>query len=248
MKTILLTSSLLILLLAALGPLLRGRIKPQVQYALWLLVALRLLIPVNLGSSALSALAVLDRIEQPPVLERISQTPISIRSYDSTYREIAGEYRRRGADPDTLPAGDLANLEAQARALAEQVPLSELVVRWAKPLWLGGAAAMGAWFLAVNGLFRRRAGADGVPSAGICVRRPDLPLPERVLPACGVCHSRRSGGPHPAAPCSRPRGDPLPPQRPLVGGAAVPVPVSLLVQSSGVVGGLAQPPGLRTGL
>lgn len=105
MKTILLTSSLLILLLAALDPLLRGRIKPQVQYALWLLVALRLLIPVNLGNSALSALAVLDRIEQPPVLERISQTPISIRSYDSTYREIAGEYRRRGADPDTLPAG-----------------------------------------------------------------------------------------------------------------------------------------------
>ena len=60
MKTILLTSSLLILLLAALDPLLRGRIKPQVQYALWLLVALRLLIPVNLGNSALSALAVLD--------------------------------------------------------------------------------------------------------------------------------------------------------------------------------------------
>ena len=92
MKTILLTSSFLILLLAALGPLLRGRIKPQVQYALWLLVALRLLIPVNLGSSALSALAVLDRIEQPPVLERISQTPISIRSYDSSH--IAEKYAR----------------------------------------------------------------------------------------------------------------------------------------------------------
>lgn len=174
MKTILLTSSLLIPLLAALGPLLRGRIKPQVQYALWLLVALRLLIPVNLGSSALSALAVLDRIEQPPVLERISQTPISIRSYDSTYREIAGEYRRRGADPDTLPAGDLANLEAQARALAEEVPLSELVVRWAKPLWLGGAAAMGAWFLAVNGLFRRRLRRSAVPVPTEC------PLPVYV--------------------------------------------------------------------
>ena len=61
MKGILITSSLLILLIAALRPLLRGRIDPRVQYALWLAVALRLLIPVNLFTSAYSALALLER-------------------------------------------------------------------------------------------------------------------------------------------------------------------------------------------
>ena len=43
MREILLTSSLLILVLIALRYLLRGRIRPRVQYALWLLAAVRLL-------------------------------------------------------------------------------------------------------------------------------------------------------------------------------------------------------------
>ena len=63
MKTILLSSSILILLLAALGPVLRGKISPRVQYALWLLVALRLLAPVTPVRSALSAAALLERVD-----------------------------------------------------------------------------------------------------------------------------------------------------------------------------------------
>ena len=47
MKAVLITSSILILAVAALRPLLRGRIDPRIQYALWLAVALRLLLPVN---------------------------------------------------------------------------------------------------------------------------------------------------------------------------------------------------------
>ena len=48
MTEILLSSSLLILALALLRQLLRGRIDPRLQYGLWLLVALRLLIPGTL--------------------------------------------------------------------------------------------------------------------------------------------------------------------------------------------------------
>lgn len=40
MKSVLITSSILIVLLAALRPLLRGRIDPRLQYALWLVAAL----------------------------------------------------------------------------------------------------------------------------------------------------------------------------------------------------------------
>ena len=56
MKEVLLTSSVLILVLAALRRLLRGRISLRLQYALWLLVALRLLVPVSIGHSAISLL------------------------------------------------------------------------------------------------------------------------------------------------------------------------------------------------
>lgn len=48
MMEILLSSSLLVLVLALFRRLLRGRIDPRLQYALWLLVALRLLIPGTL--------------------------------------------------------------------------------------------------------------------------------------------------------------------------------------------------------
>lgn len=44
MTEIILTSSILILLLAALRRVLGGRIDPRVQYALWLLAAARLLL------------------------------------------------------------------------------------------------------------------------------------------------------------------------------------------------------------
>lgn len=59
MKAVLITSSLLILVLIALRYLLRGRIRPRVQYALWLLVAVRLLVPVSLPGTVFSVLNVL---------------------------------------------------------------------------------------------------------------------------------------------------------------------------------------------
>lgn len=54
MTEIILTSSALILFLAALRRLLRGHIHPTVQYALWLLVAVRLLIPGSLFAAPVS--------------------------------------------------------------------------------------------------------------------------------------------------------------------------------------------------
>ena len=58
MKAVLITSSLLILVLIVLRYLLRGRISPRLQYALWLLVAVRLLVPLSLPGTALSVLNV----------------------------------------------------------------------------------------------------------------------------------------------------------------------------------------------
>ena len=49
MKEILFTSSILILVLGLLRYLLRGRINLHLQYALWLLVAVRLLVPLSSG-------------------------------------------------------------------------------------------------------------------------------------------------------------------------------------------------------
>ena len=54
------TSSILIAVVAALRFLLRGRISLRLQYALWALVLLRLLIPVSFGSTAFSVMNAVD--------------------------------------------------------------------------------------------------------------------------------------------------------------------------------------------
>ena len=56
MTEVLVSSTVLILALAALRLLLRGRIDPRLQYALWLLAALRLLLPVPLVNSPVSVM------------------------------------------------------------------------------------------------------------------------------------------------------------------------------------------------
>lgn len=56
MTEIILTSSVLILVLAALRRVLGGRIPPGAQYALWLLAAARLLIPGTLFSAPVSVM------------------------------------------------------------------------------------------------------------------------------------------------------------------------------------------------
>ncbi len=159
MKSILITSSILIVLVAALRPLLRGRIDPRMQYALWLIVALRLLVPVELASSAYSALALLERAEEPArVVEAIGQAALPAQSYDSAYAQVIEQYRKQGTDTAQLTPRDLMDIDTQARELMRGPTLAELAAKCARPVWLGGTALMAAWFLLVNLRLRRKLG------------------------------------------------------------------------------------------
>jgi len=157
MKEVLITSSILIALIAALRPLLRGKIDPRVQYALWLAVALRLLIPVNLVDSAYSVLALVDRVgEQSRLVEDIGRTTIPVQSYDSARLQVLEEYQRQGIEESTLTPGDLMDIEQKTVERMQGPTLAELAEKSARPVWLGGAAMMAAWFLLVNLRLRRR--------------------------------------------------------------------------------------------
>lgn len=126
MLEILIGSSVLIVVLALLRVILRGCISARVQYALWGLVALRLLVPVSLFSAPVSASAVAAPIEKQIV------------AY-SDERRVTVEYPvTMGRAPDT---GEV--VQAVARDSVE--PLD--VLRW---LWYGGMALTGAWFCYVN--------------------------------------------------------------------------------------------------
>ena len=138
MKAVLITSSILILAVAALRPLLRGRIDPRIQYALWLAVAL-LLVPVNFVDSAYSALALLDRAERPAQVARAigqASVPVPAMSYENAYILALEEYQQ--TQPLTTSFTDLDRVEARARELAGRSPtLGELAEQYARPVWLG---------------------------------------------------------------------------------------------------------------
>ena len=157
MKAVLITSSILILLIAALRPLLRGKIPPKAQYALWLVVALRLLIPVNLVTSAYSALALLDRADEPPqIVQTIGQTAIPVQSYDDARAQVVQEYVRQGVPEANFTPADLTAIDQQAQELMRGPTVGEIAAKLAKPVWLTGAALMAGWFLLVNANLRRK--------------------------------------------------------------------------------------------
>ena len=74
MKEILLTSSVLILALLALRRLFRRTISRRMQYALWLLVLVRLLVPVNVGTLAHNVLSAAEPVQA--VVEERLDTPV----------------------------------------------------------------------------------------------------------------------------------------------------------------------------
>ena len=73
MKEILLTSSALILALLALRQLFRRTVSRRMQYALWLLVLVRLLVPVNVGTLAHNVLSAAAPVQA--VVEERLDTP-----------------------------------------------------------------------------------------------------------------------------------------------------------------------------
>ena len=188
MKPVLITSSILILLLAALRPLLRGRIDPRLQYALWLILALRLLVPVEPATSAYSALALLDSAERPAqVAQAIGQAhvPIPAQSYDSAYVQVIREYEENGVDTTRLSDRELEQVDAQARERSQGSTLAQLFEKYARPLWLGGAALAGLWFLLVNLRLRRK-----LRTAELVAEDPFAQLPVYVsdaLPSPCLC-------------------------------------------------------------
>ena len=78
---VLVSSSVLILALSAMRLVLRGKISPRLQYGLWLLAAVRLLVPVSIGESPASVMnyvpeqAMVQALEQTPAPVQRTQTP-----------------------------------------------------------------------------------------------------------------------------------------------------------------------------
>ena len=157
MRDILLTSSVLILALLVLRRIFWEKIPRQVQYALWGLVLVRLLIPVSLPALDFSVLTVTEpmhqtvsqRLEAPAFTAPV--VPASASQQPKSSYPAAVEPTIPGTTSAVQPAA--VPLDApESPATSKTLTLTEIL----RIVWLAGAGIMTVWLLASNLRFAAR--------------------------------------------------------------------------------------------
>ena len=157
MKEILLTSSVLILALLLLRLLFRKTISRRVQYALWGLVALRLLVPVSLPAMEHNVLTAAEpvtaRITAPalyvtPYRETIVSAPPGVFQTPAPYQSFRVD---TATEDSTVTFTDGKNV-THSIEYKNQIPLTPVL----KAVWHAGMYVMAAWFLLANLRFMLR--------------------------------------------------------------------------------------------
>ena len=171
MREILLTSSVLILAVLLLRLAFRDRISRRVQYALWGLVLLRLLVPVSLPGADFSVLSAAEPVGQA-VAERLeaqlSPAPTGEAAPPVTVLPDVTENAPAESPEAALPAagagaGTIAPDAGGGTAAGPARTLTAAEVLTA--VWLTGAAAMAVWFLVSNLRFWRKLRRTRTPYA-----------------------------------------------------------------------------------
>lgn len=158
MKEILITATVLILCVLLIRRVFRGKISSRLQYALWLLVAIRLIVPVSaeFDMGPFSRFRLMDLVEEDEsgIGERLGETirleePIhmTVNSSSILFRLFTTDEIRETLEntPEDGPTSVF---------LVGTLGFSRLDVLWF--LWWIGALAVGVWILAANMLFSRR--------------------------------------------------------------------------------------------
>lgn len=140
------SSSALILMILALRSLLKGKISLRLQYGLWALVLLRLLIPVSFFSTGISVQNLTAEVSRQPAVQaaqEISEYSLPKQSYADAYAQVVQEYETQGIHVEALEGSEKEALDYEAMERMESdVTLGELLSDVALVLWLTGIAAV----------------------------------------------------------------------------------------------------------
>ena len=161
------TASVLILLVLALRGLLKTRLSLRLRYALWALVLVRLLVPVNLGSAPFSLEALTRQAArwvtaettqaQHEEAEAVSSTAQTLPAQDNAVLAPGAQSAGMGA---ALPETGTQTAERTEPVQAAETTPEATKRAWTagellRLVWLVGAGLVGLWFLGVNLRFYR---------------------------------------------------------------------------------------------
>ena len=124
--------------------LLRGKISLRLQYALWAVVLVRLLLPIQIFTSDFGTGSMAQDVDiAAPVRQMYVSEDRYEQVYDEAVRQVASQYV--GTDIALTPE----RIEQQAQELA-QTTLELDLTRLLRHIWLGGMAAMAAVIVSCN--------------------------------------------------------------------------------------------------
>ena len=154
MKEILLTSSVLILALLALRRLFRRTISRRMQYALWLLVLMRLLVPLNVGTLAHNVLSAAAPVQA--AVEKRLETPV-LYTQDGAERRPAQlvDGNAPQGEPLSPPADAAHSAPADEYSLVTPAYRAVTLAEALTYVWYAGMLGVGMWFLVTNLRFAR---------------------------------------------------------------------------------------------
>lgn len=159
MKEVLLTSSALILALLVLRRLFRKVLSRRVQYALWGLVLLRLLVPASLPAADFSLLTAAEPVTARVEALYLAPDRMTIGRTDGGYVWGVPNTPKMAVGPAT-PDNSRTFLSRDARGneveITENYKRQILLADLLPPIWYGGMAIMAGWLVLSNLLFWRK--------------------------------------------------------------------------------------------
>ena len=149
------SSSILILIVIGLRFLLRKRVKPILQYALWALVLVRLLVPAQFGSTGIS---LQNAVEKAPVIQQMEladEITYFVYHVDGT---ATGYYEYQPPLNHIEPEAPATKPVPQAFTQQEAQSITRIrqIKGLLQKIWLGGMAVFGLIFLLSNLRFALR--------------------------------------------------------------------------------------------
>ena len=163
MKDVLITSSVLILALLVLRRVFRNTISRRVQYALWGLVLVRLLVPVSLPGLEHNVLSVAEPVGQT-ASRQLEQQKVYVLPTGQVELPEAGQ-----RNPELQPGYEMAPTSTGVMVVDGDGKTATVYAGWLtgtellRCVWLAGTAGMALWFLAVNLRFWRKLHKARVP-------------------------------------------------------------------------------------
>lgn len=168
-QEILLTSSALIGVLILTRRLFRGKVSNRLLYGAWLLVAIRLLVPVHFGALDFSVPGMTEQLQQisPQIqvmqqqAQTVLQNPVVGPSRQEVYDQVVEDYIQQGQNV----TDSQIRQEIQQQVEKQTAPSLQTVLLI---LWLTGGLVMVGWMSYVNYTFLRRArqGAEELQGTG----------------------------------------------------------------------------------